>query len=200
MTDDELIGRAQEAVELFEGSALADVIDELIKRVIRAESGPTPEEVKEEAKRLFPDTEPLALALAMREVFERGANFKGNWVPPVQEIPVAVATGYTTHGHAIPGLIQKDRPESVARCGGPTFCGTCREEASPYLPWHHTLARPYFVGNDEWCRHPLCESTDWQGNDRVHLRDPGCPEVDYGTWVKNLVSTHKMEITRKSGD
>jgi hypothetical protein len=42
---------------------------------------------------------------------------------------VAPVSGYTKHGHRIPGLIQIGKPEGVARCGGVTFCKECKTEA-----------------------------------------------------------------------
>ena len=37
---------------------------------------------------------------------------------------------YTSHGHHIPGTIKNDdRPEQVARCGGPRICKVCMREA-----------------------------------------------------------------------
>lgn len=41
---------------------------------------------------------------------------------------------YTTHGHYIPGTSDKhERPDNVARCGGPSLCNLCSSEAMQAL-------------------------------------------------------------------
>lgn len=40
---------------------------------------------------------------------------------------------YTSHGHAIPGLVQIGKPKMVARCGGPGVCVTCSTESCSAL-------------------------------------------------------------------
>lgn len=45
---------------------------------------------------------------------------------------------WTAHGHHIPGTIMyDDRPEQVARCGGPGMCGPCTREVA-----RHGLDKP----------------------------------------------------------
>jgi len=193
---DEMIERAQALIKVFEGSAIAEVVEGLIQRVVRAEDNasriPTPSQVQEEAKRLFPDTEPLALSLAMREVFEKGAAFR-----IVEETPAAPVpwSGYTSHGHPIPGVPHIGKPTKVARCGGVYICMACRKEVSPYVPWYSPIATPYFIGNEKWCRHRYCAETNWGGGDRVHIRDESCPPVDLGDWLKDL-DRNGIETTR----
>lgn len=52
---------------------------------------------------------------------------------------------YTTHGHHIPYTqLDETRPESVARCGGPTLCPKCRIEASQHDPALVKVAEPKY--------------------------------------------------------
>jgi len=46
-----------------------------------------------------------------------------------------IKAGWTTHGHAIPGVPQYplDRPTNIARCGGPGLCNACAVEAAGYV-------------------------------------------------------------------
>ena len=56
----------------------------------------------------------------------------GPWVEITTTPPVAAAkaaSGYTSHGHRIAGVVQTGRPTSVARCGGPGLCTVCSLEA-----------------------------------------------------------------------
>lgn len=198
-TEDETLAKAREVAELFAGSPLGEVVARLIARVHKAEDKPlgmpTTAQVQEEAKRLFPDTEPLALALAMREVFEKGAAFRTNSKPAA---PVSWF-GYTSHGHPIPGVPQVGKPELVARCGGVSICLKCQEEAGPRVPWEHPMARPYFVGDEKWCRHPNCADTNWHGRDRVHLRGAACPEINAGGWLDGLLLAG-IDVTDEPGE
>lgn len=50
--------------------------------------------------------------------------------------------GYTTHGHAIEGLIQVGKPEKVARCGGPGLCTICSRQAANALEEANMLQKP----------------------------------------------------------
>lgn len=39
-------------------------------------------------------------------------------------------TGWTSHGHAIPGLPQVNPRPDVARCGGPNLCQKCAHDVA----------------------------------------------------------------------
>lgn len=47
---------------------------------------------------------------------------------------------FTKHGHHIPGTVLGiDRPNAIARCGGPRICKKCREEAAAWFNDGHTV-------------------------------------------------------------
>lgn len=48
---------------------------------------------------------------------------------------------YTSHGHAIPGLIQLGKPKQVISCGGPGVCVDCSLESCSALI--QTDIKPY---------------------------------------------------------
>lgn len=51
---------------------------------------------------------------------------------------------YTTHGHHIQNSVDVcgEKPEKVARCGGPSVCPLCSAESSQWQAAHVTLIKP----------------------------------------------------------
>lgn len=45
------------------------------------------------------------------------------------------AMAYTKHGHHVTGTVMTNKPNAVARCGGPGLCGPCSIEAAMYKPY-----------------------------------------------------------------
>lgn len=52
---------------------------------------------------------------------------------------------FTSHGHHIPfTTLGNERPQSVARCGGPRLCKQCTTEAALYVPALKDAATPQY--------------------------------------------------------
>lgn len=71
-----------------------------------------------------------------------------------RRLPAVTGTGWTSHGHPIPGRPQLTaRPAEVARCGGPALCRVCAQEANAHQgapdEWARALVRATRVGSGE---------------------------------------------------
>ena len=101
---------------------------------------------------------------------------------------------YTSHGHHIPGTIDDhQRPEKIARCGGPMLCKVCSKQASMYNhPSNTTLhgkkepmkitkfARKSFqVEGVQVTAENINEVAEWCGGDIRYRRGNKTPEDMY---------------------
>jgi hypothetical protein len=96
--------------------------------------------------------------------------------------------GWTSHGHAIPGIPQDEaqRPQMIARCGGPALCGRCADEVEQVIAAARdasdTLAldeaRAYYAAPEVpvrtvWAEYGSCPDCGAGGGDRCVIVDGG---------------------------
>lgn len=101
---------------------------------------------------------------------------------------------YTSHGHHIPGTVDNhQRPETIARCGGPGLCKVCSKQAGMYThpsnttlhgkkePMHTSkFARKSFqVEGVQVTAENINEVAEWCGGDIRYRRNSKSPEDMY---------------------